>query len=74
MLLATLIMFSVAVTHWGLTLIFFTHTMLDSIRSCGPDTGAVSDFVAREWLPLINVCTFISVLSPDEMMRPRIRV
>lgn len=55
MFITTLIMFGVAVAHWGLTMVFFINTMLASILSCGPETGSVDDFVAREWLPFINV-------------------
>lgn len=61
MFLATLIMFSVAVSHWSLTMVFFMNTMLTSIDACGPTTGVVSDFVAREWLPLINVSSLSGV-------------
>lgn len=55
MFLATLLMFAVSVAHWVLTMVFFMNTMLASILSCSPETGPVRDFVAREWLPLINV-------------------
>lgn len=55
MFLATLLMFTVSIAHWVLTLVFFMDTMLASILSCSPEAGPVRDFVAREWLPLINV-------------------
>ncbi|EIM91593.1 uncharacterized protein STEHIDRAFT_153223 [Stereum hirsutum FP-91666 SS1] len=55
MFLATLLMFTVSIAHWVLTLVFFMDTMLASILSCSPKTGPVRDFVAREWLPLINI-------------------
>lgn len=70
MFLATLIMFGVAVAHWGLTMVFFMKTMLASILSCDPATGTVPDFVAREWLPLINVCSFPFQIQMMILMSP----